>query len=187
MHRNTIAAVFFIVSLLPPWAAPQTTEQDWTNYARIGAYGLKADNAGKIVADAQESGVFGIEVDNDIPGRYESFVDPRAKLDAIRAVAEKAHAAGNHAFVYIAGTECITANADKTPHTLAKEHPDWLQRKINGEPAIFGSGSAFWIAKGDEDVWITPYARHGARRTWSGSGKSRRRALTASTSTFPTG
>lgn len=158
MHRYTIAASFFLVIFTTPWAAPQTTEQDWTNYVRIGAYGLAADNADKIVADAKESGVFGIEVDNDIPGRYESFVDPKAKLEAIRALAEKAHAAGNHAFVYIAGTECITANADTTGHTLAKEHPDWLQRKINGEPAVFGSGSAFWIAKGDEDVWITPYA-----------------------------
>jgi hypothetical protein len=158
MHRHTIAASLFLVLFTTPWAASQTTDQDWTNYARIGAYGLAADNAGKIVADAKEAGVFGIEVDNDIPGRYESFVDPKAKLEAIRALAEKAHAAGNHAVVYIAGTECITANADTTGHTLAKEHPDWLQRKINGEPAVFGSGSAFWIAKGDEDVWITPYA-----------------------------
>ena len=107
---------------------------------------------------AEEDGVFGIEVDNDIPGRYESFVSPEQKLKAIRTLAEKAHAAGNRAFVYIAGTECITANADTTPHTLAKEHPDWLQRKITGEPAVFGGGTAFWIAKGDEDVWITPYA-----------------------------
>jgi hypothetical protein len=158
MHRHTIPAVFFLVLLASTWAAPQATEQDWTRYARIGAYGLASDNVGKIVADAKESDVFGIEVDNDIPGRYESFVDPKTKLTAIRAVADKAHAAGNHAVVYIAGTECITANADKTSHTLAKEHPDWLQRKINGDPAIFGSGSAFWIAKGDEDVWITPYA-----------------------------
>src|SRR6476469_6855488 len=132
--------------------------QDWTHDARIGAYGLKTDNAEEIVRNAQESNVFGIEVDNDIPGRYESFVNPEEKLRAIRAVAEKAHQAGNHAFVYIAGTECITANADKTPHTLAKEHPDWLQRRITGEPAIFGGGSAFWIRKGDEDVWVSPYA-----------------------------
>jgi len=135
------------------------TGQDWTNYVRIGAYGLSRNSADQIVRNAQESGVFGIEVDNDIPGRYESFVDPEEKLRAIRAVAEKAHAAGNRAFVYIAGTECITANADQTPHTLAKEHPDWLQRKITGEPAIFGGGSAFWIRKGDEDVWVSPYAR----------------------------
>jgi hypothetical protein len=132
--------------------------QSWTNYVRIGAYGLKGDDALQIVRRAQESGVFGIEVDNDIEGRYESFVHPEEKLKAIQAVAEAAHAAGNYAFVYIAGTECITANADQTPHTLAKEHPDWLQRNIDGKPAIFGGGSAFWIRPGDEDVWVSPYA-----------------------------
>jgi hypothetical protein len=138
--------------------SPELVEQDWTNYVRIGAYGLRGGDAERIVRSAQEDGVSGIEVDNDIEGRYESFVHPEEKLKAIREVAEKAHAAGNHAFVYIAGTECITANAEKTPHTLAKEHPDWLQRKITGEPAIFGGGSAFWIRKGDEDVWVSPYA-----------------------------
>jgi hypothetical protein len=136
-------------------AAP---EQDWTNYARIGAYGLRSDNAAAIVVDAQATGVSGIEVDNDIPGRYESFRDPREKLEAIRSVARAAHLAHNHAFVYIAGTECITANAATSPHSVEKDHPDWLQRKITGEPAVFGGGAAFWISPGDEDVWITPYA-----------------------------
>lgn len=138
-------------------AAPPA--QDWSHYVRIGAWSLHSkDDAARIVREAQESHVFGIEVDNDIPGRYESFLHPEEKLAAIRAVAEEAHKAGNHAFVYIAGLECITANADQTPHSLAKDHPDWLQRKITGEPAIFGGGTAFWIAKGDEDVWISPYA-----------------------------
>src|SRR5580692_8886683 len=82
-------------------------EQNWTNYVRIGAYGLEASRAEAIVRDAQKNHVFGIEVDNDIPGRYESFLDPAEKLKAIHAVAEKAHAVGNYAFVYIAGTECI--------------------------------------------------------------------------------
>ncbi|HYK51302.1 MAG TPA: hypothetical protein VEU94_16375 [Terriglobales bacterium] len=144
--------------------APSSAEQDWTNYVRIGGYGLSHDNADNIVASAEDDGVSGIEVDNDIEGRYESFLDPTAKLEAIRAVAEKAHAVGNHAYVYIAGTECITANADQTTHTLAKDHPDWLQRKITGEPAIFGGGTAFWIAKGDEDVWVTPYAPEWRKR-----------------------
>jgi len=139
-------------------AAPDNPAQNWTHFVRIGAYGLKGGDAAKIVQNATDSGVFGIEVDNDIPGRYESFVDPTAKLKAIHDVAEAAHKAGNYAFVYIAGTECITANADKTPQTMAKQHPDWLQRKITGEPAIFGGGTAFWIRKGDEDVWITPFA-----------------------------
>src|SRR5713226_8831545 len=132
--------------------------QNWTHFVRIGAYGLRSDNAEAIVRDAKASHVFGIEVDNDIPGRYESFLDPTEKLKAIRAVALRAHEAKNKAFVYMAGTECITANADRTPHTLAKDHPDWLQRKITGETAIFGGGTAFWIRKGDEDVWVSPYA-----------------------------
>jgi len=139
-------------------AAPYSNNQNWTNYVRIGAYGLKGGDAAEIVRKATESNVFGIEVDNDIPGRYESFLNPEAKLKAIRDVAGAAHKVGNHAFVYIAGTECITAHGDKVPHTLAKDHPDWLQRKITGEPAVFGGGTAFWIRPGDEDVWVSPYA-----------------------------
>ncbi|MGC1450649.1 MAG: hypothetical protein WA830_11475 [Candidatus Sulfotelmatobacter sp.] len=139
-------------------AAPDSEKQNWTNYVRIGAYGLRGGDAQQIVQRAQESNVSGIEVDNDIPGRYESFLDPAAKLKAIREVAEAAHQVGNHAFVYIAGTECITAHGDRVAHTMAKDHPDWLQRKITGEPAIFGGGTAFWIRAGDEDVWVSPYA-----------------------------
>src|SRR5579864_6788122 len=156
--KALFAIAFFAVVGMALSAAPYPAGQDWTNYVRIGAYGLKGGDAERIVQAAQDSGVFGIEVDNDIPGRYESFVHPEEKLKAIHDVAEAAHKVGNYAFVYIAGTECITANADTTPHTMAKEHPDWLQRKITGEPAIFGGGTAFWIRKGDEDVWVTPYA-----------------------------
>jgi len=158
VKRKSALAICLLMYILKPAAGSDSAEQNWTNYVRIGAYGLQADNADKIVRNARDGYVLGIEVDNDIPGRYESFLNPEEKLKAIRAVAEKAHAAGNRAFVYIAGTECITANADKTAHTLAKDHPDWLQRKITGEPAVFGGGAAFWIRKGDEDVWVSPYA-----------------------------
>ncbi len=153
-----LSFAFLLVCAVGLAAAPQAEKQDWTNYVRIGAYGLKGGDAQAIVQKAQASDVAGIEVDNDIPGRYESFLNPEQKLKAIRDVAEAAHKVGNHAFVYIAGTECITAHGDKVPHTMAKDHPDWLQRKKTGEPAVFGGGTAFWIAPGDEDVWVSPYA-----------------------------
>ncbi len=161
MKRKSSRAVFFLMLsavMLMLAAAPDSPEQNWTHFVRIAAYGLQPGNADQIVRNAQESHVFGIEVDNDIPGRYESFLHPEEKLAAIRAVAERAHQAGNYAFVYIAGLECITANAAQSPHSVVKDHPEWLQRKITGEPAVFGGGDAFWIAKGDEDVWISPYA-----------------------------
>ena len=142
-----------------PQVAAAPPPQNWTHRVRIGGHGAPERGASVIVREAAESHVFGIEVDNDVTGRYESFLDPKDKLAAIRALADAAHAAGNRAFVYIAGTECITKDADQNPHTLAKDHPDWLQRKRSGEPASFTSGAAFWIAKGDEDVWISPYAK----------------------------
>src|SRR5579883_2539959 len=158
LHRLSAALCLCAIAVCGGPARASAQQQNWTNYVRIGAYGLTPENAAEIVREAEKDGVFGIETDNDIPGRYESFLDPTEKLKAIRAVAEKAHAAGNYAFVYIAGTECITAHAATAAHSLAKDHPDWLQRKITGEPANFGGGTAFWIREGDEDVWVTPFA-----------------------------
>ena len=151
---------FCLVAALAVASRAEAPVQNWTHFVRIGAYGLRsAKDAPSIVRNAQESNVFGIEVDNDIPGRYESFLDPAAKLDAIRSVATAVHKVNNKAFVYIAGTECITAHADKSIHSVVKDHPDWLQRKLDGTPAVFTSGAAFWISPGDEDVWISPYAK----------------------------
>jgi hypothetical protein len=137
--------------------------QDWTHFVRIGGYGLTLDRVEAIIRNATDTGVFGIETDNDIPGRYESLLDSSQKLKAIKAVAERAHAARNYAFVYIAGLECITDHADSKQHTFFKDHPDWVQRKSTGEPAVFGGGTAFWIAPGDEDVWISPFAQEWRR------------------------
>src|SRR5574337_334100 len=147
-----------VAFLLATLGNQAVSAQDWTHQVRIGGYGLSLDRVDHIIKNATQTHVFGIETDNDIPGRYESFLDPGEKLEAIRAIAKKAHAAGNRSFVYIAGLECITANAGQKAHTFLRDHPDWVQRKITGEPAVFGGGTAFWIAPGDEDVWISPFA-----------------------------
>jgi hypothetical protein len=157
--RKSVLLILVVVCCAGVRAAGDEPRRNWTHYVRIGAYGLEPGRARAIVQDATEHHVFGIEVDNDVTGRYESFLDPALKLSAIREVAEAAHRANNKAFVYIAGTECITAHAAEAPHSVAKDHPDWLQRKVTGEPAVFTSGAAFWIRPGDEDVWISPYAR----------------------------
>ena len=159
LTKTGAALSLFCVGILGITISADAPAQNWTHFVRIGAYSLQSANAEAIVRNAAKGHVFGIEVDNDIPGRYESFLDPTSKLNAIHAVADAAHKAHNRAFVYIAGTECITANADKSAHSVLKDHPDWLQRKLTGEPAVFTSGAAFWIRPGDEDVWISPYAK----------------------------
>jgi hypothetical protein len=134
-------------------------QQNWTHKVRIAGNPLSSDRVESIIESARESFVFGIEVDNDITGRYESFLDPTEKLEAIKKVTDEAHRINNKTFVYIAGLECITSDEDNKEHTFFKDHPDWVQRDINGKPAIFGGNDAFWIDEGDEDVWISPYAR----------------------------
>lgn len=129
----------------------------WLRHVRIAAYPLSSDNAEAIVREANESHVYGIEVDNDIPGRYPSFLHPEEKLEALRKISRAAHANGQKAFVYIAGFECISPDSSAA-HTLSKDHPEWLQRKVTGQPAMFDAKAAFWIAKGEEDVWVSPYA-----------------------------
>lgn len=159
MFKNILyCSIVFMLGCSTKGIVKDSKPQNWTNYVRTAGHGLDKEKINAIINDAVNTHLFGIEVDNDIPGRYESFLDPTEKLRAIKAMADSAHAIKNYAFVYIAGLEIITANSDTARHTFFKDHPDWVQRNIKGEPAIFGGGEAFWITKGDEDAWITPYA-----------------------------
>ena len=85
MSANTARMSACATILLLNLAYGQTS-RDWTHFVRIAGHGLSSDNADRIVRSATDSNVFGIEVDNDIPGRYESFLDPTEKLKAIHAV-----------------------------------------------------------------------------------------------------
>src|ERR1017187_5047734 len=91
--RITIACTALALLALPSVYGFQGQHpEDWTNYARVAGFPLQAANAGQIVKTAADSHVSAIASDNDIPGRYESFLDPADKLKAIRAMAEAAHA-----------------------------------------------------------------------------------------------
>ena len=52
MRKITFCLIALFLAALAAIALPTAVEQNWTNYVRIGAYGLRSDNAEKIVADA---------------------------------------------------------------------------------------------------------------------------------------
>ncbi len=156
--RTMVLGLFSVVILMSLSVGTVRAQENWTHYVRTTGNPLDINRVDSIVVHAKESHEFGIEVDNDITGRYASFMHPARKLAAIKAMAEKAHAAGNHAFVYISAFECITSHADEVKHSLYGDHPNWVQRNIKGQPAVFGHGIAFWVSKGDQDAWVTPYA-----------------------------
>ena len=159
MLRYLLCIVFCLQFAISHAQKKNIDTQNWTHYVRMAGHGLNKNNISATIKDAEDTHLFGIEVDNDVTGRYNSFLDPVEKLDDIKLLAEKAHSINNRAFVYVAGLECITENADTAQHTFFRDHPDWVQRDIKNRPAKFGGGDAFWINKGDEDVWISPYAK----------------------------
>jgi len=148
----------FLLFLFTVAFACKASAQDWTHYVRTSGHGCELDQLHVIMNDARQTYLFGIEVDNDITGRYTSLLVPDLKLKAIKAMADSAHAAGNYAFVYTAGLECITDSVKPNSRTFLRDHPDWAQRNRRWDPAVFGFGDAFWISENSEDVWISPYA-----------------------------
>ncbi|MDZ7374452.1 MAG: hypothetical protein ONB23_10835 [candidate division KSB1 bacterium] len=158
MRRLFVLWIMGAVLLVGCARKREEVKQNWTHYVRIAGHGLRKDNIDEIIRSATETYVEGIETDNSLTGIYESFLNPTEKLEAMKEMAEKAHAAGKKVFVYTEGLEIITPNAEQKEHTFFKDHPDWAQRDIHGRPAVFGGGTAFWIKEGDEDVWISPYA-----------------------------
>ncbi len=148
----------FLILLFAITLVNSTLAQDWTHFVRTSGHGCEIDQLHAIMNDARQTYLFGIEVDNDITGRYSSLLVPDQKLKAIKAMADSAHAAKNYAFVYTAGLECITDSVVPQSRTFLRDHPDWAQRNKKGDPAVFGFGDAFWISKNSEDVWISPYA-----------------------------
>jgi hypothetical protein len=145
-------------------AAVQDLPKDWPHWVRLCGNGIGLGRAELVVKAAVDSGCYGLEVDNDPTGRYDSFLDPSRKLEELRQAAAAAHRSHNPVFAYLAGTECITANADISAHSVMKDHPDWAQQDKTGRKAVFGGGTAFWIEKGDEDVWISPFAPEWRKR-----------------------
>ena len=159
MKRKSCLAMFFLMLFAVMLAAaPDSPEQNWTNFVRIAAYGLQANNADQIVRNAQDSNVVrhrgGQRHSRPLRELLASGGETRRDSRRGRARAQS----GKPRVRLHRGVGVYHGKRRQSPHSVVKDHPEWLQRKITGEPAVFGGGDAFWIAKGDEDVWISPYA-----------------------------
>ena len=150
----------------------QNSSQNWLYTARIagGIENTEFWNYGGIERDPLEmsqeewdqafqnlveQGVNTVDLDLGLY-YYETFLDPSEEINAMQKAVIAAHKHNMKIFAYQAGFEMQTENADQKSDTVFKTHPDWIQRGVNGEYAVYNSSFAFWIAPGDEDVWVTP-------------------------------
>lgn len=98
-----------------------------------------------------------VEVDSELS----SYLDEGPFVEQLRVcdlVARECHARGMRCVAYYPVLESLTADADKVPHTMYKDHPDWVQVGLDGKPNMFvgGGGRVFWVLPGEESAWLCP-------------------------------
>ncbi|MFO0578399.1 MAG: beta-galactosidase trimerization domain-containing protein [Polyangia bacterium] len=108
---------------------------------------LAAQNVSVIEADFEEG-----------LSRYRSEAEFDLFLEPMRRLAAAAHGHGLKIVLYYASLEVETPNGETQPHTMAKDHPDWVQVGLGGTPNVVygGKPSTHWIEPGMEDAWMSP-------------------------------
>ena len=127
-----------IRSLLPAVLAVAgscAAAQNWSHYVRIAGHSLGPANAAAIVSESVHSNVFGIEVDNDIPGRYESFLDPAAKLAAIRQAARLSQ--NPHQLMSLAAGPAGATSSPRFCHGASSSQISVLETNATGSLGTF--------------------------------------------------
>ena len=132
---------------------PQVSE--WVREARIA--GVDADPSmdmaavKQILLERKSQNVSVLEVDS---GLSNIMTDDQfaAQVTFLDNVAKQAHALGMHAVIYYPSLEVLTPNGESLPHSMYKDHPDWVQRGLGGEPNVFYGGKEHWVEPGAESV-----------------------------------
>lgn len=134
---------------------------DWLRGARVAGLDAFADvtvcDVGPLLDRMAAEHVSVVEVDPDLS----SYLDEAAfseQLRVVHLVARESHRRGIRCVAYYPVLESLTPEADKTPHTMWKDHPDWLQIGLDGKPNYFvgGGGRVFWVEAGEESAWLCP-------------------------------
>jgi len=134
---------------------------NWLAEARIGgieAYvGQTACELKPILDALADQHVSVVEVDPELSS-YLTEVEFEEQVQLLDLIAQGCHKRGMRAVAYYPTLEVLTSNADSVPHTMAKDHPEWLQVSITGKPNKFigGGGRVFWVEPGQESAWMCP-------------------------------
>ncbi|MHA1743445.1 MAG: family 10 glycosylhydrolase [Candidatus Heimdallarchaeota archaeon] len=179
--QGLIIVLILLQSLLPLLGSSQYTSQlkafthasfksqsvsptapSWLKNARIVGYEFWEDeddaSVRAKVAELCEQNVNVLELDIGLINNYETFFEPEIFLNATKQIVSIAHEKGLAVVEYIAGFELITPNVAWKEHSTFKDHPDWIQRDLHGNYAVYGPELGFWVEEGAESAWVTPLA-----------------------------
>lgn len=152
-----ILSVFCVVVISGP--------KRWLRSARITATDLWVDMTDteirRAIDELAEQGVNAVDLDFS----YEPIDQQVEMVERILDYARQAHPKMRF-FVYQAPLEIVSEKVDNDKDGVVdpgktspyKEHPEWAQRGLGGEPAVFygADAGAFWVGPKDEDLWLCP-------------------------------
>ncbi len=169
--RVVVKRIIFI--LLSAWlsAAAFADEPDWLHTARIAGFGLHETIKDVDLDDLLDSfaaqHVNVLECDTSLSDYMDDAgIDYQCAF--IKRVVAHAHARGLKVVWYYPTLECVTPDGEIKPHSMQKDHPEWLQRNFDRKTYNYFYGSkAFWVEPHDESAWLcpnTPYRDYYYRR-----------------------
>jgi hypothetical protein len=133
----------------------------WLRHARVAgieAYvGQTACELKPILDELADEHVSVVEVDPELSA-YLTEEEFASQVKLLDLIAKGCHMRGMRAVAYYPTLEVLTSNAENVPHTMHKDHPDWVQISIDGKPNVFvgGGGRVFWVEPGQESAWLCP-------------------------------
>ncbi|MCO6427238.1 cadherin-like domain-containing protein [Nitrosomonas communis] len=142
-------------------AAEPAAFGSWVKTAKIGGAalftGMTAQEMEQIISNMVAQKVTVIEADSNL-SNYLSDAQFEQELALMRSFATEAHKRGLRVVWYYPGLEVLTPNGKNLEHTMFKDHPDWVQISIDGQPNVFygGDGRVHWVEKDMESAWMSP-------------------------------
>jgi hypothetical protein len=155
------AALLGPLSSCSSQSPPATPARSWLRDARIAGFENYVDYPPQDLARELDtfaaSHVSVVVIDSGL-SFYLTDTELEAEAAHIDHVARECHARGMKAVAYYPILEVLTEDADTRASTMFKDHPDWIQIGIDGQPNTFvgGEGRVFWVPPGCESAWLCP-------------------------------
>ena len=140
-------------------AAESPGLEPWAHNARIAGAavwtGMTPAEMDSLLTSMVAQKVTVIEADSNL-SNYLTDAAFDEELALMRDFSTAAHLRGLKVGWYYPTLEVLTPDGKNIPQTMAKEHPDWIQRGFTGVPNVFYGGVVFWVEKDMESAWMSP-------------------------------
>lgn len=157
------AAIALDAGMRDPLAQPRVP--GWARTARVGGLYLQStmtdEEIDGLLRERLAEHVSVIEIDTRL-SYYLTEEELDAEVAFLDRVARKTHALGMRAVVYYPSLEVITLDGKHAARSMFKDHPEWVQRGIDGKPNVFYGREEFWVAPDAESAWMSPNSSYRA-------------------------